>query len=93
MSGGGLNRIQSYTLAGDDGRREDIADAAELLDKLGHTDTWAARDTRRVLALIDEARALMAGLEPVWAMLDGHASLDYGPHQVAEAIADGPVKP
>ncbi len=84
MSGGSYNYLYCH-VDGLDGRRGDIRRMAERLEDLGYAPEVAA-DTRKVLALLDEAEAVAGRLEDVWHDVEWWDSGDYGEDTVRKTI-------
>jgi hypothetical protein len=85
MSGGSYDYL---CFKADDlsGRRGTVEEMAQRLEGLPYASP-AAADTRRVLALLDEARALAERLSDVWHAVEWWDSGDYGEDDAREAIA------
>ncbi|HEX6354742.1 hypothetical protein [Actinophytocola sp.] len=84
MSGDSFEYLRQYLLG--KGRREAIETIANRLDHVG-SGTWAALQTRYVLALLDDANQRIEQLDKVWKAVERHDSGDGGPEQVEQAIA------
>jgi hypothetical protein len=68
-------------------RREDIEDMVSRLVGLGFGHTWAAEESRNVLALIDDANLRIEQLEKAWSAVERCHSGDYSLNVVDEIIA------
>lgn len=85
MSGGSYNYLCYHSDSLSE-HRSDLESMAERIEGLAYAGQ-AAADTRRVLALLDEAQRLAGHLADVWRAVEWWDSGDYGEDQVVEEMA------
>jgi len=86
VSGGSYGYLFSRARALDD-QRDELVRMAERLEGLPYAQE-AATDTRRVIALIDEANGLAYRLSAVWHDVEWWDSGDYGEHSAREVCQE-----